>query len=227
MADPGDTASPSDAEPDAQAHVEAHGRTAGDDPRERWNTSWQQRAEEREPAAFLTRRAHLLPDRGRVLDVAGGDGRNAVWLAQHGLEVTLVDVSDVAVDRAAARAAAAGVSIEAIRRDVERRGLPPGPWDVIVITYFLDRAVLRQAPGLLAVDGLLLFAHPTVRNLERHDRPSRAWLLAEGELDELTAALDGVEVVEASEGWTEEDRHEARLVARRVSARRSGRPRGR
>lgn len=207
---PGDTAADAEASP-----------RADEDPRERWNASWQQRTEEREPAAFLTQRASLLPGRGRALDVAGGDGRNAVWLARQGLEVTLVDVSDVAVDRAAARAASAGVTIEAIRRDVERRGLPPGPWDVIVMTYFLDRAVLRQAPGLLAVDGLLLFAHPTVRNLERHDRPSREWLLAEGELDELIAAMDGVEVIDASEGWTEEDRHEARLAARRVSARRS------
>lgn len=200
---------------------------ASDDPRERWNESWQQRSEDREPAAFLTGHAELLPERGRALDVAGGDGRNAVWLAGQGLEVTLVDVSDVAVDRAAARAASAGVGIEAVRRDVEHRGLPPGPWDVIVITYFLDRAVLRQAPGLLAVDGLLLFAHPTVRNLERHDRPAREWLLAEGELAELVAGMTDLEVIETSEGWTEEDRHEARLVARRVSARRSAPARAR
>jgi hypothetical protein len=62
---------------------------------------------------------------------------------------------------------------------------------------------------------VLLIAQPTVRNLERHDRPPRSWLLDEGQLGAVVAGLEHLEVVELSEGWTDEDRHEARAVLRR------------
>src|SRR5213075_3071128 len=65
--------------------------------RERWNARWREQAGElAPPAAFVVEHTALLPASGRALDVAGGAGRHAVWLARAGLDVTMIDVSDVA-----------------------------------------------------------------------------------------------------------------------------------
>jgi len=154
-----------------------------------------------------------------VLDVAGGNGRHGVWLAVGGWRVTLVDISDVALELARARALEEGAELATVRRDLETDGLPEGGWDVVLIHHFLDRSVLAAAPLRLRRGGVLAFCQPTVRNLERHDRPGRRWLLEEGEmLRWLADRSDDLEVIEFEEGWLEEGRHEARLVAKMIGA---------
>jgi tellurite methyltransferase len=198
----------------------------GPSDRARWNARYAARAADPAPAsgpaAFLTERAALLPERGTALDVAGGTGRNALWLGARGLDVTLVDVSDAACAEATARAVAAGVSLDIVRADLTEDPVPEGPWDLVLVHHWLDRPTWRALPGHLAPGGVLLVCQPTERNLERHERPGRRWLLDDGEVERLAqelvaAAPDGVEleVVEASEGWGTEGRHEARLVLRR------------
>lgn len=168
------------------------------------------------PASFVVAHAGLLPDRGRALDVAGGTGRHARWLARRGLTVMLVDASGVAVERVRALAATEGWPVEAAQRDLPDEPIPAGPYDVVLVHDFLDRAVWRSLPELLRPAGVLLACQPTVTNLERHARPSRRWLLAPGEILDLAADMAGTthEVVEAAEGWTSEGRHEGWLVLR-------------
>ena len=69
--------------------------------------------------------AGLTP--GRALDVACGEGRNAVWLAEQGWQATGVDFSDVALDKARGLAEARGVEVEWVQADViapGRRSVP-------------------------------------------------------------------------------------------------------
>lgn len=186
------------------------------DPAERWDRRWSERRIQ-EPAAFVESTSRFLPKEGRAIDVAGGAGRHALWLAEQGLEVTLADVSQVALDRARELARERGLEIEVVRRDLESKGLPAGSWRVILIHHFLDRDVLGSAPGALEPRGVLIFCQPTVRNLERHERPDRRYLLEEGELAVLVAEMR-LEVLLLEEGWGAEGRHEARLVARRPAA---------
>lgn len=183
--------------------------------RQRWNARYASEPAPAVAAAFLVERGGLLPHVGSALDVAGGTGANALWLARRGLEVTLVDVADEACRIARERARQAGVPMRALRRDLEHQPLPAGPWDVIVVHHYLQRAVIPQAARRLRPGGVLLLSQPTVRNLERHHRPSRRWLLDEGELARLVAAIAGVEVLELDEGWTSHGRHEAWVVLRR------------
>ena len=185
-----------------------------DDDRRRWNARHADRDPTAEPARFLVDRADLLPTHGRAVDVAGGTGRNARWLASRGLSVTLVDVADEACRIARQRARDDGLDLEVIRADLTSEPLLPGPWDVVLIHHFLAVEVVRAAPDLLAPGGVLLWCQPTVRNLERHARPSRRWLLAEGEASALVDPIEGIEVVELTEGWTQDGRHEAHLVVR-------------
>lgn len=184
--------------------------------RERWNARYREagRAPE-EPVRFLRAIADLLPRRGRALDVAGGSGRNALWLARRGLEVTVVDIAEQGLALAAEAAQRHGLALRTVCRDLEQdpgAALPPGPWDVILDVHFLLRAIVPAMAASLAPGGLLVFAHPTVTNLERHARPPRHYLLADGELPGLVPDL---EPVLYREGWNEDGRHEAELVARR------------
>lgn len=182
--------------------------------RDRWNARWSEGAAREDPSPFLVAQAHRLPAAGRALDVAGGPGHNARWLARRGLAVTLADVSDVALAQAAARAGAEGVALATVRVDVEEEPFPPGPWDLVVCTYFLHRPLFAAVAAALAPGGLLLFAHATRTNLTRHPRPGPGHLLEDGEAPGLVRAA-GLEVLEHVEGWLEAGRHEARVVARR------------
>jgi SAM-dependent methyltransferase len=174
--------------------------------RDKWNARYGEEAAMLDASPFLAQLGALLPRTGRALDVAGGSGRNALWLARHGLSVTVADVSDVALSRAAAHGLGAALV------DFDSEPLPQGPWDVIFVNHFLHRPLFAQVPSRLAPGGVLVVAHPTVTNLERHAHPGRQYLLEPGELRTLVQEL---EIVSCDEGWRENGWHEARLVAQR------------
>jgi len=192
--------------------------TTGD--RDRWNARYAEKPDRTPPSPFLEQLDDLLAPQGRALGAAGGAGRNALWLARRGLEVTLADVSDVALGQAAAAASAEGLRLATVQIDLEASPFPSGPWDLVTCTYFLHRPLLAGVAAALAPGGLLVYAHATRKNLERHPRPGPDHLLDEGELRGL---VPGLEVLRYQEGWAESGRHEARLVALRVAPGR-GRP---
>src|SRR5262245_5584096 len=107
-----------------------------------------------EPSKVLVELAGYLPSQGRALDVAGGGGRHAIWLAQRGLEVTIADVSSVGLAIARQRAAAAGVELATLQIDLEQESLEAGPFELIVSLCYLWRPILiAQIAKLLAPRG--------------------------------------------------------------------------
>lgn len=170
-----------------------------------------------EPALILRDNLDLLPVNGTALDVAGGTGRNGLWLAEHGLDATVLDISPVGLDIAQAWAASRGLVVDTLAHDLEADGMPAGSWDIVVVTLFLDQQVIASLGDHLNPGGVAFFAQPTEANLERHDHPSRRFLLGEGEVDTLAGVLAerGCEVVEASAAWRSNDAHEAHLIVRR------------
>jgi len=166
----------------------------------------------REPSAVLLGLAHLLPPTGRALDVAGGGGRHAIWLAQRGFDVKLADISSAGLTTARQRATAAGVSINTAEVDLEQDALPAGPFDLIVSVCYLCRSLFPQFRQSLARGGTLVVIQPTTKNLERNDKPPAAYLFGEGELRALASGLD---IVHYEEAWSADNRHDAVLVARK------------
>ncbi len=187
--------------------------------RERWDARYRAHGPERAgPAPFLVEVADVLPRAGSAggaptaLDVAGGAGRHALWLAQRGCNVTVTDVSPAGLALARQGAAAAGLSLRVVEVDLETTPLPAGPFDLVVVVDFLHRPLFDAFPTVLGPGGVLVVAHPTRTNLERHPHPSARYLLEPGELPRL---VRGLRVLRVHEGWFD-DRHEARLVARRT-----------
>ena len=88
---------------------------------------------------------------GRALDVGCGEGGDAIWLAHKGWDVTGVDVSAVALERAAVAAKAAGVSVRWISADVAGMEPPPRGYDLVTVHY----PALRHADGEPAIRALL------------------------------------------------------------------------
>lgn len=156
--------------------------------------------------------AAFLPDHGTAVDLAGGAGRHARWLAGRGLESTVVDIAPSGLRLARERAAAEGLALHTLVWDLDH-GLPEGAWDVVLIRFFLVRPLLEQLHRVVAPGGVLIHLHPTHRNLERHARPSARWLLEDGEL----GGVPGLETLHLEEGWGREGRHEVRYVGRRRS----------
>ena len=181
--------------------------------RNRWNEKYLAgRAGSADASAHLPVLAHLLPESGRALDVAGGAGRHAIWLARRGLEVTLTDISDEALQIARRRMERADVSLTTLRADLLEEPFPTGPWALIVSFHFLHRPLFDAFRQHLAPGGILVFVQATKSNLERFERPSPSHLLEDGEAPSLVADL---EILHYEEGWLREGRHDAVLVARR------------
>ncbi|MEM9033583.1 MAG: methyltransferase domain-containing protein [Actinomycetota bacterium] len=180
-----------------------------------WDGRWAEAEPPGDPDPWLPELDEMLPRSGRAVDLAGGQGRNSLWLAARGLDVTIVDVSPVGLVRASAAAAERGLELATEARDLPADGPPPGPWDVALIVRYLDRDLVRAVPSVLSPGGLLAFTQPTVTNLERHDHPRAEFLLGMGEMAALADELDDVEVVQLTEDWTPQGTHEARLVIRK------------
>lgn len=102
---------------------------------------------------------------GRALDLAAGDGRNAIWLASMGWSATGVDFSGVAIERARASAARAGVSVEWVHADLLEWRPEPASADLVIVMFLHlpsadRRKVLEGAADAVAPGGrLLLVGH--------------------------------------------------------------------
>lgn len=161
-------------------------------------------APERGPASFLVAHRFLLPPRGRALDVAMGTGRNALYLASLGYEVTGIDVSGVAVERCRQEAARRGLRIEAVHADLESYRLPQAAYDVVINFYYLQRNLAPQLEGALRPGGVLVFESFTREQRRFGWGPQNdEFLLRPGELREMFAGLD---VLAYREGLVEGDR---------------------
>ncbi len=86
------------------------------------------------PNRVLARESETLKP-GKVLDVACGEGRNAIWLAEQGWEVTAIDFSDEGVAKGRKIAEKKGVKVDWIVEDVSTWKLPESEYDLVVLLY--------------------------------------------------------------------------------------------
>ncbi|GAB2928083.1 class I SAM-dependent methyltransferase [Micromonospora polyrhachis] len=150
-----------------------------------------------EPNRFVVEElAPLTP--GTALDLAAGEGRNAVWLASNGWQATAVDFSEVAVVRGRGLAEERAVPVRWEVGDVREYVPPAGAFDAVLVAYLHLPAVelagvLGRARAALAPGGTLLVVGHDVANLtDGVGGPQDPGLLYTP--DGIVAALDGLQI---------------------------------
>ena len=166
-----------------------------------------------QPNRFLAHRAALLQSGSTALSIADGEGRNSVWLAEQGLEVTAVEISPVAIEKARRLAAGRHVAVDFLLADMMSPQWPPTElceafdWVIGIFIQFVDAtarerqfAVMRR---LTRPGGRILLHGYTPRQLDyRTGGPDRIDNLytedflrqafADWEIEELVAYDDEI-----------------------------------
>jgi SAM-dependent methyltransferase len=106
------------------------------------------------PNDFLVEVAGRIPAGGRVLCLAEGEGRNAVYLAERGHDVVAVDMSPVGLEKARGLAAARGVVIDTVVANLKDFVIDEGAWDAIVSIWAHVPPALRAPLHAACVKGL-------------------------------------------------------------------------
>jgi SAM-dependent methyltransferase len=154
-----------------------------------------------QPNRFLVSEVSDLAP-GRALDLACGEGRNAVWLARHGWQVTGVDFSEVAIAKALEQARAAGVDVEWRVADLLDYEPPARVFDLVIAFYLQvaasDRAsIFPTAAEALADGGTFLLVGHDSRNLaDGYGGPSDPSVLYTA--DDVVDQLPGLEIERAA-----------------------------
>ena len=148
----------------------------------------------REPNQFVARELAELPA-GTAVDLAAGEGRNAIWLASRGWTAWAVDFSQVALDKGARLAG--DLDVTWVCADATTWS-PPEPVDLVVMAYFQvpaddRRRAVRGARAMLRPGGtLLLVAHDSTNLTEGTGGPQDPAVLMTA--DDVLADLDGLDV---------------------------------
>lgn len=170
-----------------------------------------------EPVRILKNYAHLLPKIGTALDLACGTGANAIFLAQHGLQTSAWDVSEQAIIRLHESAIQLGLKIDTEIRDVIVKPPEANRFDVIVVSYFLERTLIPYIIDALRMNGLLFYQTFTRERVDDTGPTNDGYRLAENELLKLCGNLHIV--IYREEGMIGDTaygfRNEAMLVGQR------------
>jgi SAM-dependent methyltransferase len=123
-----------------------------------------------EPNDFLREEYQRIRPGGKVLCLADGEGRNGVFLAQQGFDVTSVDASRVGLEKALALAKANDVMITAVHADLADYSLGADQWDAVVSIFChlppdLRSRVHTAVASSLRTDGVVILEAYTVDQL--------------------------------------------------------------
>ena len=136
------------------------------------------------PCKWLTENSELLSGHGHALDVAMGEGRNAVYLSALGYEVQGVDISTVGTDKAKSLAKQKNVNLLIEIEDLDNYQPARNEYDVIVCFNFLDRCLFPGIRNALKAGGLLFYETFNIDYL-KYSNFKKEWVLGRGELLEV------------------------------------------
>lgn len=130
-----------------------------------------------EPNRFVERELADLEPAGRALDLAAGEGRNAVWLAELGWDVDAVDFSAVALEKAGRLAAGRGARLHPLCADLTSWSAPEATYGLALVAYLhlpweqMERVVRQAARAVRPGGTLLLVGHDAANLRQGHGGP--------------------------------------------------------
>ncbi|MEZ4590531.1 MAG: class I SAM-dependent methyltransferase [Chloroflexota bacterium] len=163
----------------------------------KWNGRYQTDGHYRQQghaSPLLQQFAHLLPTGGVVLDAAAGVGVNALFVAERGIHVLALDISEVGLRLLKQKAKVLGVGVETAVFDLTHPHFPPNCVDAILNFRFLERAAFPAYRQALRPGGLLFF------ETFIHTGPGKtpSYFLEPGELHRAFADFEMVHSVETA-----------------------------
>ena len=188
--------------------------------RKKWNSRYAEGAYARrtQPSELLVNAVEDWPEQaGRALDIACGAGRNALYMAERGFQVTAMDISDQALDGARRTAVERHLTVQWLEQDLDELTELDGVFGLICMVRYVNAPLLNLAVQSLAPEGLLV--------VEQHLRTEAAVIgpnnpvfrVAPGELGRQAV---GLELIYHFEGVTTDPDGRrvalARLIARRA-----------
>jgi len=180
----------------------------------RWDRKWAEVEGPYRPHPLLRSQGSYLTG-GLALDLACGQGQNAIWLAQRGYHVLAVDISLVALQAAQEAAYEGGLAdnIDFAAVDLDRWPVPPASFDLIVVFRFLDRRLFGSIRDGVRPGGLVYYSTRHLGTLATRPEANVTYLLQPGELKD---AFTGWRIL-----YYEEGPEDAHIVARKQVYRRS------
>ena len=154
------------------------------------------------PADFLVKSLHWLPKKGAALDIATGEGRNAVFLAKNGYQVEGIDISRVGLEKAQKLAAENKVKLQAVQADLNHYKIKPNYYSVILNFYYLQRNLFAEIKNGLKPGGVIIFEGNTTEQLKNAVANSwqKEYLLEPGELKRVFSDFEILYYSESNDG---------------------------
>ncbi len=143
----------------------------------------------KEPSPLLVENISIFPA-GRALDIATGNGRNAVFLAERGFKVDAVDNSRVGLLLAKDLMKEKNVRVNIIFADLEHYVIKPERYDLIVNFYYLNRVLFPDMTAGLKSGGYLVFESLTTDDAGFSEAKNPDYYLEPNELSEMVSAND-------------------------------------
>ena len=159
--------------------------------KQKWNDRYRSASSEPVQAARVLREnLYLLPDSGEALDLACGRGGNAYELARQDLQVQAWDISDVVIAELKKNANEQGIPIEALVRDVEIHPPAKNSFDIIVVSYYLERKIIPDLVAALKPGGLIFYQTFSQEKVSDRGPQRKEFRLARQELLHLFSDLE-------------------------------------
>jgi tellurite methyltransferase len=179
----------------------------------KWNEKYQTASYPNEPAAILKNYIELAGGQKKALDIAAGNGRNSLFLADQGFTVDAVDISDIGLRLFAGK----HPNIHPICADLDHFDIPANSYDLIINIKFLNRRLFPYIREGLTPGGILIFQTLLDSPIMGENRPAcRDYLLRENELLHAFLSLRVLFYSEAEERDHGEISALASLVAMKV-----------
>lgn len=160
------------------------------DAKQKWDETYaKQKLDKPHAAHVVVKFSHLLPTIGSALDLASGHGGNAIFFAQHGLEAHAWDISTQAIKQLDAYCNANDLPVSTQVRDIVANPVQNNSFDVISVSFYLERSITQSIVDALKPNGLLYYQTFVHEKVSDHGPRNPSFRLQANELLKMFSSL--------------------------------------